>query len=66
MNFYNPPQAYDTAMVSGLQGWKVAIAIGAAVVLAPVIAVSLFVFLATAFPLAPVLLTILVLHAWGR
>ncbi len=66
MNLYNRHQVDDIAVVSGIQGWKVAIAISAAVVLAPVIALSLFVFLATAFPFLPVLLTISVTQALRR
>ena len=36
-----------------LEGWKVAVAIGAAVTLGPVVALALFFVLATALPVLP-------------
>jgi hypothetical protein len=48
-----------------LEGWKVAIAIGAAVTLSPVIALLLFFVLATALPVLP-LFAVLFAGFWSR
>jgi hypothetical protein len=49
-----------SASPSGPEGWKVAIAIGAAIVIAPVIVLALFVLLVVTLPVLPFLATLLV------
>jgi hypothetical protein len=52
-------QASAVRVPVGLDGWKVAVAIGAAVTLSPVIGLVLFVALATLLPVLPLLATLL-------
>jgi hypothetical protein len=54
-----PTPASDICEPSRLEAWKAAIAIGAAVLLAPVIALALLVALATALPVLPFVVSVL-------
>jgi hypothetical protein len=60
MSSHKLTQATDIRMPSRLDRWKVAIAIGAAVTLSPVIVLVLVVALATALPVLPLLATLFV------
>jgi hypothetical protein len=53
MSSPRPAQARDAGRPRRLEGWKVAISIGAAVVVAPVMAVVLLVLLVAALPVLP-------------
>jgi hypothetical protein len=53
MSSQNVTRGSDIRVSLRLEGWKVAIAIGAAVVLAPVIGLILLVLLATTLPVLP-------------
>jgi Flp pilus assembly protein TadB len=57
-------QAFDARAPRRLEGWKIAISIGAALVVAPVMALVLIVVLAAVLPVLPFLLT-LILGTWG-
>ena len=59
MSSHKLTQSSDVRVPVSLKGWKVAVAIGAAVILSPVIGLALFVALATALPLFPLLATML-------
>jgi hypothetical protein len=64
MSSRKPMQAFDVRVPRRLEGWKIAISIGAALVVAPVMALVLIVVLAAALPVLPFLLT-LSLGIWG-
>ena len=53
MSSHEPTQAFGIRQTLTLERWKVAIAIGTAVLLAPVIALVLFLVLATMLPVLP-------------
>ena len=63
MSSRKPAQAPDVSVPVRLEGWKVAIAIGGALVIAPVFALVVFVLLATLLPVLLLLPTVLV-GAW--
>jgi hypothetical protein len=65
MSSHNVTQASDIGVSLRLEGWKVAIATGTAVVLAPVMGFVLLVLLATMLPLLP-LVPILFVGFWWR
>jgi hypothetical protein len=65
MSSRKPTQAFDVRAAPRLQGWQVAISIGAALVIAPVMALVLVVLLAAVIPVLPFLLT-LFLGIWGN
>jgi hypothetical protein len=57
-------RAFDARVPRRPEGWKIAISIGAALVVAPVMALVLIVVLAAVLPVLPFLLT-LILGTWG-
>jgi hypothetical protein len=57
MGLYKVTQAFDVRLRLSLQGWKVAIVVGAAIVLAPVVGLVLFFLVATLIPVLPLLAT---------
>ena len=65
MSSQNVTQAWDIRVSLRLEGWKVAIATGAVLVLAPVIGLVLLVLLATMLPVLP-LVPILFAGFWLR
>jgi hypothetical protein len=64
MSSRKPTQPFDVRVPRRTEGWKVAISIGAALVVAPVMALVLIVVLAAVLPMLPFLLTLL-LGIWG-
>jgi hypothetical protein len=57
MGLYRVPQAFDVRLPLGLKRWQVAIAMGAAIVLAPVVGLVLLFLIATLIPVLPLLAT---------
>jgi hypothetical protein len=49
----------DVGPLLRLEGWKVAIAVGVAIILAPVVALVLLVLIGTLLPVLPILATLL-------
>jgi hypothetical protein len=60
MSHYEVTQALDGRLPSSLKGWKVAIAIGAAIILAPVVGLVFVFLVATLIPMLPILATLFV------
>ena len=60
MGSYKVTRAFDVRLPLRLKGCKVAIAIGAATILAPVVALVLFVLVGTLLPVLPLLATLFV------
>jgi hypothetical protein len=60
MGHYEVTQALDVRLPLSLKGWKVAIAIGAAIILAPVVGLVLVFLVATLIPMLPLLATLFV------
>jgi|HubBroStandDraft_1064217.scaffolds.fasta_scaffold08769_6 Flp pilus assembly protein TadB len=65
MKAHKTPQGKDARGSERLARWKVALAICAAIVIAPVLALALLVLVATALPAIP-LLALLVTPTWVR
>ena len=65
MGLYKVTQAFDVRLRLSLNGWKVAIVVGAAIVLAPVVGLVLFFLVATLIPVLPLLATFFV-SFWMR
>jgi len=60
MDRHKVTQAFDVRLPLSLKGWKVAMAMGAAVILAPVVGLVLLVLAATLIPVLPLLATLFV------
>jgi CHASE2 domain-containing sensor protein len=60
MGSYEVTHAFDVRLPLGLKGWKVAIALGAATILAPVVGLVLLVLVGTLLPVLPILATLFV------
>jgi hypothetical protein len=60
MSHYEVTQALDGRLPVSLKGWKVAIATGAAIILAPVVGLVLLFLVATLIPVLPLLATFFV------
>jgi hypothetical protein len=60
MGVYKVAQAFDVQLPLSLKGWKVAIATGAAIILAPVVGLVLLFVVATLIPVLPLLGTFFV------
>ena len=60
MDLYKVTQAFDFRLPVSLKGWKVAIAMGAAIILAPVVGLVLLFLVATLIPVLPLLATFFV------
>jgi hypothetical protein len=58
MGSYKVTHAFDVRLPSRLKGWKVGIAIGAAIILAPVVGLVLLVLVGTVLPVLPLLATL--------
>ena len=65
MDLYKVTQAFDFRLPVSLKGWKVAIAMGAAIILAPVVGLVLLFLVATLIPVLPLLATFFV-SFWMR
>jgi hypothetical protein len=65
MRSYKVTQAIDVRLPLNLKGWKVAIAMGAAIILAPVVGLVLLFLVATLIPVLPLLATLFV-RFWLR
>jgi hypothetical protein len=63
MGSYKVMHAFDVRLPLRLKGWKVAVAIGAAIILAPVVGLVLLVLVGTLLPVLPLLAT-LFLRLW--
>ena len=63
MGLDNVTQAFDVGLPRSLKGWKVAIAMGAALILAPVVGLVLLFLVATLIPVLPLLATFFV-RSW--
>jgi hypothetical protein len=60
MGSYTVARSFEVHLPLRLKGWKVAIAIGAAVILAPVVGLVLLVLVGTLLPVLPLLATLFV------
>jgi len=60
MSLCTVTQTFDVRLPLSLKGWKVAIAMGAAILLAPVVGLVLFFVVATLIPVLPLLATFFV------
>ena len=60
MRLYKVTQAFDVRLPLCLKGWKVAIAMGAAIILTPVVGLVLLFLVATLIPVLPLLATFFV------
>jgi hypothetical protein len=60
MDLYKVTQAFDFRLPVSLKGWKVAIAMGAAIILAPVVGLLLLFLVAALIPVLPLLATFFV------
>jgi len=60
MGLYKATRALDVRLPLGLKGWQFAIAIGAAIVLAPVVGLVLLFLVGTLIPVLPLLATLFV------
>jgi hypothetical protein len=60
MGLYKTTQAFDVRLPLSLKGWKVAIAMGAAIILAPVVGLVLLFLVAALIPMLPLLATFFV------
>jgi hypothetical protein len=65
MSSRKPTQASDGRVPWRLEGWKVAISIGVAIVLAPVIGLVFLVLLVAVLPTLPFLVTLWVGVSWS-
>jgi hypothetical protein len=63
MRLYKVTQAFDVRLPLSLKGWKVTIAMGATVILAPVVGLVLVFLAATLIPVLP-LLAMLFVRFW--
>jgi hypothetical protein len=60
MGLYKVTQTFDVRLPLSRKGWKVAIAMGAAIILAPVVGLVLLFLVATLIPVLPLLATFFV------
>jgi hypothetical protein len=60
MRLYKVTQAFDVRLPLSLKRWKVTIAMGATVILAPVVGLVLLFLVATLIPVLPLLATLFV------
>jgi hypothetical protein len=60
MGRYKVTQAFDVRLPLGIKGYQVAIAMGAAIILAPAVGLVLLFLVATLIPVLPLLATFLV------
>jgi hypothetical protein len=58
MGLYKVTRAFDIRLPLGLKGWQFAIAMGAAIVLAPVVGLVLLFLVGTLIPVLPLLATL--------